>query len=211
MNPLKDNVMTTHTCVSCDSVFDTLTRGPYPNGDSNADVDRHLAACHECRQLAEALRPATNLFHEVMTKELTADLPVFRSKLPNIQVRTEPVAPTGRFRVQPRLAVSAACLLIGCAVGFGLRNDSAAHDNDSIGGPNLAYMAVARLVELPFSEKCYPQIAMAHHRTEDQLKSELDCCTRCHTSPRGGGVAVDPGWTTTIASSCLACHSMAQL
>ena len=51
--------------MNCDHVFDILTRAPFPAGEaSDADVEHHLRACHECRQLAEALRPAVDLFHE---------------------------------------------------------------------------------------------------------------------------------------------------
>ena len=64
--------------VSCDHVFDCLTRGPFPSGSRDDDaVQRHLDVCHECRQLAEALRPAVALLHEALPASEAADLPAY--------------------------------------------------------------------------------------------------------------------------------------
>jgi hypothetical protein len=64
--------------VTCDQVFDCLTRGPFPSGSRDDDaVQRHLEACHECRQLAEALRPAVALLHEALPAGEAADLPSY--------------------------------------------------------------------------------------------------------------------------------------
>ncbi len=56
--------------MNCDLVFEILTRGPFPSGEpTDASVESHLARCHECRELAEALRPAVSLFHEALASE----------------------------------------------------------------------------------------------------------------------------------------------
>ena len=75
------------TLLDCDFVFDILTRGPFPPTDSmpldpqrQADaraIENHLATCHECRQLAEALLPTADLFHEALSEEERATLPAF--------------------------------------------------------------------------------------------------------------------------------------
>ncbi|HTN73979.1 MAG TPA: hypothetical protein VL096_01985 [Pirellulaceae bacterium] len=68
--------------VDCDQVFDILTRGPFPAGEpSDRAVERHLACCHECRSLAEALRPAVELFHEAIEPEEGRDLPGYHGAL----------------------------------------------------------------------------------------------------------------------------------
>lgn len=68
--------------MNCDRVFEILTRGPFPTGDaSDAAVEQHLRACHECRQLAEALRPAVELFHEAIEPGDGDDLPGYRGEL----------------------------------------------------------------------------------------------------------------------------------
>jgi hypothetical protein len=56
--------------MNCDLVFEILTRGPFPSGDpTDASVELHLSRCHDCRRLAEALRPAVELFHETLSAE----------------------------------------------------------------------------------------------------------------------------------------------
>lgn len=68
--------------MNCDHVFDMLTRGPFPSGDpQDESVELHLQACHECRQLAEALQPAVDLFREVIGPEEGSGLPGYRGAL----------------------------------------------------------------------------------------------------------------------------------
>ncbi len=68
--------------MNCDQVFDILTRGPFPAGQPTDEaVERHLSACHECRQLAEALRPAVELFHESIEPIKAAELPGYQGAL----------------------------------------------------------------------------------------------------------------------------------
>jgi hypothetical protein len=62
--------------MNCDQVFDVLTRGPFPTGTScDTLVETHLRGCGECRRLAEALRPALELFQETVAPEESRDLP----------------------------------------------------------------------------------------------------------------------------------------
>jgi len=71
------------TLLNCDQVFDVLTRGPFPTGQPEDEaVERHLWACHECRQLAEALRPAVALLHEAMETDESTALPEYQGALP---------------------------------------------------------------------------------------------------------------------------------
>ena len=66
------------TLLDCDRVFDILTRAPFPTGTGDDQaVERHLAACHDCRRLAEALRPAVDLFHEALAEHEAATLPCY--------------------------------------------------------------------------------------------------------------------------------------
>lgn len=69
--------------LNCDQVFDVLTRGPFPTGQPQDEaVERHLRACHECRQLAEALRPAVSLLHEAVAADEAQSLPEYQGALP---------------------------------------------------------------------------------------------------------------------------------
>jgi hypothetical protein len=62
--------------MNCDQVFDVLTRGPFPTGtDCDVPVEVHLAGCAGCRRLAEALRPAIELFQESVDPEESRELP----------------------------------------------------------------------------------------------------------------------------------------
>jgi hypothetical protein len=64
--------------IHCDEVFDILTRGPFPTGAaSDGIVESHLKRCGECRRLAEALRPAIELFQEAVTPEESHGLPSY--------------------------------------------------------------------------------------------------------------------------------------
>lgn len=68
--------------MNCDQVFDILTRGPFPTGhDSDYEVERHLAECPDCHRLAEALRPALELFEESIPLEEGRDLPGYWGEL----------------------------------------------------------------------------------------------------------------------------------
>jgi hypothetical protein len=68
--------------MNCDRVFDILTRGPFPTGhDSDYDVERHLSECPDCHRLAEALRPALELFEESIPLEEGRDLPGYWGEL----------------------------------------------------------------------------------------------------------------------------------
>ena len=64
--------------MNCDQVFDMLTRNSFPAAETTDDaVEFHLRACHDCRQLAEALRPAVDLFHESLHPADRRELPAY--------------------------------------------------------------------------------------------------------------------------------------
>ena len=64
--------------IHCDEVFDILTRGPFPTGAvSDGVVESHLTRCDDCRRLAEALRPAVELFQEAVAPEESRGLPSY--------------------------------------------------------------------------------------------------------------------------------------
>lgn len=95
--------------VNCDQVFEVLTRGPFPTGEPTDEaVELHLAACHECRQMAEALRPAVALLHEAVSKEEALELPEYQGSLPepdpfeNDDVRSLRLGPRMLDRRPPR-------------------------------------------------------------------------------------------------------------
>ena len=88
--------------MNCDLVFEILTRGPFPAGQpTDATVELHLLSCYECRQLAEALRPATSLFHEALGDDrAVADLPGYHGDLPVMTARPSAVAAAVEAAIQ---------------------------------------------------------------------------------------------------------------
>lgn len=62
--------------MNCDQVFMVLTSGPFPTGNpSDIAVEDHLERCPECWRIAEALRPADNVFAESVPAGEGRDLP----------------------------------------------------------------------------------------------------------------------------------------
>jgi hypothetical protein len=62
--------------MDCDRVFMILTRGPFPTGEPwDEQVEAHLESCSECWRLAEALRPAIEVFQEAVPPAESRDLP----------------------------------------------------------------------------------------------------------------------------------------
>jgi hypothetical protein len=87
--------------MNCDQVFDILTRGPFPTGTScDSGVEAHLAQCESCHQLAEALRPALELFQEAVDPEESRDLPGYWCAL--VADRKQPVVSYAQELELPR-------------------------------------------------------------------------------------------------------------
>lgn len=62
--------------MDCDQVFMVLTSGPFPTGDSSdVAVEQHLEQCSDCWRIAEALRPAHDVFEESVPASEGRDLP----------------------------------------------------------------------------------------------------------------------------------------
>jgi hypothetical protein len=62
--------------MDCDQVFMILTRGPFPTGEPwDEQVEAHLETCGDCWRLAEALRPALEVFQEAIPPAEGRDLP----------------------------------------------------------------------------------------------------------------------------------------
>jgi hypothetical protein len=62
--------------MNCDQVFGILTRGPFPTGQPlDEQVEAHLEVCADCWRLAEALRPALDVFQEAVPAAESRHLP----------------------------------------------------------------------------------------------------------------------------------------
>jgi hypothetical protein len=93
--------------MNCDQVFEVLTRGPFPTGEpGDRDVEHHLRACHDCRQLAEALRPAVALLHEAIAADGAMDLPGYQGSLPDERLAKSAARKRNRHLPAPLTAAS---------------------------------------------------------------------------------------------------------
>src|SRR3990172_8277045 len=62
--------------MDCDQVFMILTRVPFPTGEAwDEQVEAHLETCADSWRLAEALRPALEVFQEAVPPAESRDLP----------------------------------------------------------------------------------------------------------------------------------------
>ncbi len=62
--------------MNCDQVFFVLTSGPFPTGSpSDLEVERHLESCPGCWRIANALRPAADVFQEAIAPTESRRLP----------------------------------------------------------------------------------------------------------------------------------------
>jgi len=62
--------------MDCNQVFMILTRGPFPTGEAwDEEVEAHLETCADCWRLAEALRPALEVFQEAVPPAESRELP----------------------------------------------------------------------------------------------------------------------------------------
>lgn len=181
--------------LDCDDVFDRLTRGPFPSGaEDDSAVEAHLCACHECRQLAEALRPAVELLHEAYADEVPeSDLPVYRGS--STGGLTSPARQQKEWTVGWQLVAAS---LLGVVIGslavsgwFGQRVGHSA--TASI--PNRSGLAM--LASLQLNDVCLPSsMSLASNQ-------RLRCCTDCHSSGESSRKGID---VARLQLACVACH-----
>jgi hypothetical protein len=209
--------------MNCDQVFDVLTRGPFPTGDdSDESVEHHLRACHECRQLAEALQPAVELLHESLASEDAADLPEYQGVLAAVE-RSVATAEADQRRplavrrlVQPReerrspltlanftqLAVVALLLVAVGSLTWNVMTTPNEQKGDLLGGVfsssgpmtrgHLDDRGLMTLASLNLPARCFPQEAL------------ID-------SASSGGAAVPPTAIQREALRCCTeCHRAGQ-
>lgn len=220
--------------MKCDNVFDILTRGPFPTGDpSDAAVERHLAACHDCRQLAEALRPAVELFHESISSDEVDSLPGYRGVLCEVERTSAVMTAISESSVEPARTVveqhapqqdgrkrweftwrfaTALLFMIGLGIGIWFSNPEP-------GLPQAGRTSAASdrfqpdengreiLLSIGLSSECLPLGTEWDKQTTHTLAHlEMDCCTRCHTVSNPN--RPDPDSVAMLGKSCEACHGL---
>ena len=212
--------------MNCDDVFNVLTRGPFPSGEaSDSAVEAHLAACHDCRQLAEALRPAVALFEEAMGVEEARVLPGYWGELPAggrgraAAIATSPspaiAAPAqhqGSWRCERASWCIAVVLLLGVcvtgtAIGFALAGKL----------PQQQYTIAAACLKPAANDVAASNIHRTPHLhalggtgvspvslSAVEIKTRLQCCTDCHAVDRRQSLA-KPAMAHLLLT-CNLCH-----
>jgi hypothetical protein len=209
--------------LDCDQVFDVLTRGPFPTGTTVDDpVERHLDCCHECRQLAEALRPAVALFHESIAPEDARDLPGYRgaretSTVGLAQLVAEAIAaeapraarpatqpaPRGLWReaLREQAWPLLAAVALGSLFALTLWGHSAPFrkaDHQFAGAPVTARSeGLLHLASLSLPGHCFTLPASDAAR--------LHCCTECHAA-KSVEPRLAPPALAIVAANCRTCH-----
>jgi hypothetical protein len=209
--------------LNCDQVFEVLTRGPFPTGDAiDAPVERHLGCCHECRALAEALRPAIELFHESIEPEESRDLPGYHGSVatrncglaqlvaeaidadsPMIGPQVTRRQPTIWDRVRSyrptQLEAFATAMVVGALFVLSLASFGATGG----GSPPQAATFVPHqdglmhLAALELRPACFTW-------SPGEATSSLSCCTNCHSS--ANKQALSARSIAMITANCRACH-----
>jgi hypothetical protein len=212
--------------MNCDRVFEILTAGPFPSGQSHdAAVELHLLACHECRQLAEALRPAVALFHEAIDPDEGGDLPGYHGSL-EMASRVEPpmigTLPIPRRRMQqkinrrrlmsgskPMFVQFAAAVAVGMLLCWAV---SSLELGVSKPAPAVALVSAVE-THVPSAEEHLSLVALnlpigcyrSHENPADGAAAMANhCCIECHSNKEPVGVTVQP---LVLAKSCGACHA----
>lgn len=190
--------------MNCDYVFERLTRGPFPAGDSDdAAVEKHLRACHDCRRLAHSLQPSVGLFHESMTlsdglPEYSGELAVAAPSKPAVKPQRATPAPPPTSRLFSQLAVvgfiTCACAVVAWfAFAFPqVEPPATAEQPQAVISP----AAMVQLAALELPAACLPP---------GQSAADVRCCTECHNASHKQRPQVVQ--FAQLTSSCMACHT----
>ena len=212
--------------MNCDQTFEVLTRGPFPSGDDGVDiaVESHLTACHDCRQLSEALRPAVGLIHEAMAETESLSLPGYRGDLSlagegPLRTITAPAPVTSRVKrvydrtLRRRSATLVWAFAATCLLGFvlGLFGESI-HDRHA---GKVAPMAEASASQsminhtpdrdgrLLLASLQLP--AACRDVTTNDVNAIYQCCTQCHAA--ADKATAPQVRLATLTKSCMVCHT----
>ncbi len=200
---------------TCDEVFEILTREPFPSGGANDEfVESHLAVCHECRQLAEAFRPAVDLFHESLAAGSDDELPMYRGRLkpiidslpemPTVAPRKDVVSRSEQQVSWLRRSVAiATCLALVASVIFVMlaatpRTDDTVPALATVHSPPDRDYTLLAALEIPRS--CRSLLDYS----DRAIAAEYVCCTKCHHAT--SRVASTNLAIRRTSAACAACH-----
>lgn len=195
-----------HQLVTCDDVFEILTRGPSPTNAAieDAEVESHLHVCHDCRQMAEALRPAAGLLRDGLCED---GLPVFqgavftshaagdrRAAPPWIEPDTVQPSSHGPMWMMHAVRLAGAAMLIGLLLGA----------IQLVAWVRGGEPTAIELREQLSTASMPPQCRLALLKGSAVGAAKESCCSSCHSA----AVAVNTAapMHRLVATSCRSCH-----
>lgn len=192
--------------IDCDGIFEILTRAPFPTGGAqDEDVESHLRVCHDCRCLAEALRPAVGLFHESL--EDGDSLPQYNAD----RLTSKHGTGNGRWMRSLRAAVVAG---LAAGVLMWLTATGGFHGLSPVGqrpvsqaaAPDAAGFLRLSALQLPSSCRAHRERLSPAQLPVAQLEQgwEFRCCTHCHRA--GGAGPVSARSLRAFEVACATCH-----
>lgn len=210
--------------INCDQSFDLLTRGRPPAEVDEFRLEQHLEHCPSCRRLADALRPAIDLFQESLHADDDYCTPgmhdddAFRRSVSVSPANSSQTAASARSQWTSRDVLPlAAAVVVGLFLGSGVWSGGDANPPRLAAPLSLtAWQAHARdlphdlVMSLKLAEACLaPSIARsdsaARQAAADPTASlQLACCTLCHSI--SGEAATAEVSIARLANSCRVCH-----
>lgn len=225
-----------HHLPTCDDVFEVLTRAPFPTGQHETDmpIERHLTVCHSCRELAEALRPATDMLAHGQTNSADdhGSLPVFlvEDSMPSHRCITDqPERQTTDVvaAIRGPLIALALCLMIVLAVQGNGSQGSNASDHSrptagnvvtagASGGANLADLVagsgICSLVSVDAAVQNKGGDGDLLSNLADHKFTAAHCCSQCHHAESDkakahNAVSLKGPQMLALVNRCQHCHA----
>jgi hypothetical protein len=198
--------------MTCDDAFDLLTSAETCDAE-RGDLDRHLARCPSCCELAAAVRPAVALLaHSAVNGDHHAGPAGPRLAGPWLAspvVRPHVLAPaTPRRRWFSAFWPTAAAALLGVALG-GLAQQWFSEGRPP--GESAALAGPGSPIELTLkTDRLEGRLRLTSACLDEGAPdvnalalNDLACCTRCHHARASGLPAAA---VVEVASSCRFCH-----
>ncbi len=216
------------TTFDCDRTFDRLTAGPLLAGSPEAaEIDAHIASCEACRNLANALRPATHLVHEAL---VDGGLPVYvppeerhvQRVMASIESLPLENADSTRSRENGKNALAGSRLRsprpgVMNVTGFTAGVACAAlllclvfWRSSPANFPNPSAVVALNKMTLPVACRSpHSPVNPASAANSQQLTNSVyQCCTQCHAASNEPLLepALPPADMSRLVAACTVCH-----
>jgi hypothetical protein len=202
--------------LDCDAVFDALTSGCDAARENEA-LREHLECCPECRELAEAMGPAVDVFVDELhaaERHSASAVSLANKVLARMETERSSVLAESHRRcflylnahAWSQLGAAAAVLL---ALGGLFWATSPHEDSAQLAALPAFTSPLARPTEptehglLHLASLQLPSICLTPTAVSKDAAAVIQCCTRCH---RSGDMLPAVRLVAFSQQSCVACH-----